>query len=185
MLITRPPARPSCRDYVNPYLPVGPTAGDDTLPIQAPLNVSPIESSVLLCTVDNAQYPVTVEAVHQVFSPYGLVHKIAIFERNDSWQVGSGHVVVGGGEPGWTCAARGCPWLDVLQRGHVALPGELWRSRAGQAEGQHPYCNITTRTAATATTPGANAASSPLLTALLPPPLPPRCWCSTPMCTAP
>lgn len=86
----RPPARPLSRDYVNPYLPVGPTAGDDTLPIQAPLNVSPIESSVLLCTVDNAQYPVTVEAVHQVFSPYGLVHKIAIFDRNDSWQVGSG-----------------------------------------------------------------------------------------------
>jgi hypothetical protein len=57
--------------------------------------VSPIESPVLMCLVDNAQYPVTVEAIHQVFSPYGFVRKIAIFERNDAWQVGEAGWVAG------------------------------------------------------------------------------------------
>ena len=32
-------------------------------------------------------YPVTVEAVNTVFSPYGFVQKIAIFEKNNGWQV--------------------------------------------------------------------------------------------------
>jgi polypyrimidine tract-binding protein 2 len=32
-------------------------------------------------------YPVTVEALHTVFSPYGFVQKIAIFEKSGSgWQ---------------------------------------------------------------------------------------------------
>ena len=32
-------------------------------------------------------YPVTVEALHTVFSPYGFVQKIAIFEKNGQHQV--------------------------------------------------------------------------------------------------
>jgi hypothetical protein len=32
-------------------------------------------------------YPVTVDALHTVFSPYGFVQKIAIFEKNGQHQV--------------------------------------------------------------------------------------------------
>ena len=31
-------------------------------------------------------YPVTVDPLHTVFSPYGAVQKIAIFEKNNGWQ---------------------------------------------------------------------------------------------------
>ena len=37
--------------------------------------------------IENMAYPVTVDAIHTVFSPYGFVQKIAIFERNNGWQV--------------------------------------------------------------------------------------------------
>jgi polypyrimidine tract-binding protein 2 len=37
--------------------------------------------------VDNYAYPVVVDALHTVFSPYGFVQKIAIFEKNQTWQV--------------------------------------------------------------------------------------------------
>ncbi len=33
-------------------------------------------------------YPVTVDPLHTVFSPYGTVQKIATFEKNNQWQVG-------------------------------------------------------------------------------------------------
>ena len=32
-------------------------------------------------------YPVTVDPLHTVFSPYGVVQKMAIFEKNNQWQV--------------------------------------------------------------------------------------------------
>ena len=32
-------------------------------------------------------YPVTVDPLHTVFSPYGAVQKMAIFEKNNQWQV--------------------------------------------------------------------------------------------------
>lgn len=35
-------------------------------------------------------YPVTVDAINTVFSPYGFVQKIAIFEKNNGWQVRQG-----------------------------------------------------------------------------------------------
>ena len=31
-------------------------------------------------------YPVTIDALHTVFSPYGYVCKIAVFEKNGQWQ---------------------------------------------------------------------------------------------------
>lgn len=38
--------------------------------------------------VENQMYPVTVDALTAVFSPYGGVQKIAIFEKQGTWQVG-------------------------------------------------------------------------------------------------
>lgn len=37
--------------------------------------------------IENATYPVNVEALNTVFSPYGFVQKIAIFEKNGQTQV--------------------------------------------------------------------------------------------------
>lgn len=37
--------------------------------------------------IENYAYPVVVDALHTVFSPYGFVQKIAIFEKNQTWQV--------------------------------------------------------------------------------------------------
>ncbi len=42
----------------------------------------------LVVQIDNAAYPMTVEPLHTVFSKYGTVEKIAIFEKNNTWQVG-------------------------------------------------------------------------------------------------
>ncbi|KAJ8775076.1 hypothetical protein K2173_020080 [Erythroxylum novogranatense] len=76
------------RDYTNPYLPVNPTAIEG--PIQ--LTVGPDgkkkepESNVLLATIENMQYAVTVDVLHTVFSAFGTVQKIAIFEKNGGTQ---------------------------------------------------------------------------------------------------
>ena len=37
--------------------------------------------------IENMAYPVTVDAINTVFSTYGFVQKIAIFEKNNGWQV--------------------------------------------------------------------------------------------------
>ena len=37
--------------------------------------------------IENMAYPVTVDPLHTVFSPYGTVQKMAIFEKNNQWQV--------------------------------------------------------------------------------------------------
>jgi len=70
------------RDYRNPLLPVsqvdpeglsgaGGSAGGG----------AEMESNVLLATIDNDEYPVTVEVLKTVFSTYGMVQKIAMFEK--------------------------------------------------------------------------------------------------------
>ena len=41
----------------------------------------------ILAQVENMVYPVTVDALHTVFSPYGFVQKIAIFEKSGQHQV--------------------------------------------------------------------------------------------------
>lgn len=79
------------RDYVNPYLPTAPYAADPAmlgLPIQSQMGPggNPQEGNVLLASIENMAYPVTVDAINTVFSPYGFVQKIAIFEKNNGWQ---------------------------------------------------------------------------------------------------
>jgi polypyrimidine tract-binding protein 2 len=44
------------------------------------------QSNVLLGLIENMQYAVTVDVLHTVFSAYGTVQKIAIFEKNGSTQ---------------------------------------------------------------------------------------------------
>lgn len=54
------------------------------------LNTCPIENAknTSACVqVENMAYPVTVDPLHTVFSPYGTVQKMAIFEKNNQWQV--------------------------------------------------------------------------------------------------
>lgn len=47
--------------------------------------------------VENMAYPVTVDPLHTVFSPYGTVQKMAIFEKNNQWQVQHSCLM------GWEC----------------------------------------------------------------------------------
>ncbi|KAJ0988287.1 hypothetical protein J5N97_006643 [Dioscorea zingiberensis] len=76
------------RDYTNPYLPVNSSAIEGTLqPTVGPdgKKKEP-ESNVLLASIENMQYAVTVDVLHTVFSAFGYVQKIAIFEKNGGTQ---------------------------------------------------------------------------------------------------
>lgn len=76
------------RDYTNPFLPVNPSAIEGTLqPSLGPdgKKKEP-ESNVLLASIENMQYAVTVDVLHTVFSAFGTVQKIAIFEKNGGMQ---------------------------------------------------------------------------------------------------
>ncbi|XP_012084721.1 polypyrimidine tract-binding protein homolog 1 isoform X2 [Jatropha curcas] len=76
------------RDYTNPYLPVNPTAIEG--PVQPAVGPDgkkkEPESNVLLASIENMQYAVTVDVLHTVFSAFGTVQKIAIFEKNGGTQ---------------------------------------------------------------------------------------------------
>ncbi|XP_022879556.1 polypyrimidine tract-binding protein homolog 1 isoform X1 [Olea europaea var. sylvestris] len=76
------------RDYTNPYLPVNPTAMEGIVqPIVGPDGIKKeFESNVLLASIENMQYAVTVDVLHSVFSAFGTVQKIAIFEKNGGTQ---------------------------------------------------------------------------------------------------
>ncbi|KAL5999050.1 hypothetical protein ACLOJK_010000 [Asimina triloba] len=77
------------RDYTNPYLPVAPSAIDGSgLQLGTGLDgrKQELESNVLLASIENLQYAVTVDVLHQVFSHFGPVQKIAIFEKNSGLQ---------------------------------------------------------------------------------------------------
>ncbi|KAK6913281.1 RNA recognition motif domain [Dillenia turbinata] len=76
------------RDYTNPYLPVNPTAIEGTMqPTVGPDGKKKeLESNVLLASIGNMQYAVTVDVLHTVFSAFGTVQKIAIFEKNGGTQ---------------------------------------------------------------------------------------------------
>ncbi|XP_064968313.1 polypyrimidine tract-binding protein homolog 1-like isoform X3 [Musa acuminata AAA Group] len=76
------------RDYTNPYLPVNPSAIEGTLqPVLGPDGkIKEPESNVLLASIENMQYAVTVDVLHTVFSAFGTVQKIAIFEKNGGTQ---------------------------------------------------------------------------------------------------
>nr|WHA31272.1 PTB [Chenopodium album] len=76
------------RDYTNPYLPVNPTAFEGLVqPVVGADGVKKDqESNVLLAAIENMQYAVTVDVLHTVFSAFGTVQKIAIFEKNGQTQ---------------------------------------------------------------------------------------------------
>ncbi|CAM6039755.1 unnamed protein product [Sphagnum compactum] len=76
------------RDYTNPYLPVAPSAIDGS----GQFSIGPDgkrrepESNVLLVSIENMQYAVTLDVLHTVFSAFGTVQKIAIFEKTAGFQ---------------------------------------------------------------------------------------------------
>ncbi|KAH9549551.1 hypothetical protein CY35_10G025900 [Sphagnum magellanicum] len=76
------------RDYTNPYLPVAPSAIDGS----GQFGIGPDgkrrepESNVLLVSIENMQYAVTIDVLHTVFSAFGTVQKIAIFEKSAGLQ---------------------------------------------------------------------------------------------------
>lgn len=76
------------RDYTNPYLPVAPSAieGSGQLGIGQDGTKQESESNVLLASIENMQYTVTIDVLHMVFSNFGFVQKIAIFEKNGKFQ---------------------------------------------------------------------------------------------------
>lgn len=76
------------RDYTNPYLPVAPSAidGSGQIGIGQDGTKQEPESNVLLASIENMQYSVTIDVLHTVFSNFGFVQKIAIFEKNAGFQ---------------------------------------------------------------------------------------------------
>ncbi|GAY52730.1 hypothetical protein CUMW_144200 [Citrus unshiu] len=76
------------RDYTNPYLPVNPTAIEGVMqPTIGPDGKKKeLESNVLLASIENMQYAVTVDVLNTVFSAFGTVQKVAIFEKNGGTQ---------------------------------------------------------------------------------------------------
>ncbi|XP_062195623.1 polypyrimidine tract-binding protein homolog 1-like isoform X2 [Phragmites australis] len=76
------------RDYTNPYLPVNQTAIEGIMqPTVGPDGkIKEPESNVLLASIENMQYAVTVDVLHTVFSAFGTVQKIAMFEKNGGMQ---------------------------------------------------------------------------------------------------
>ncbi|KAK3123498.1 hypothetical protein QOZ80_8AG0631870 [Eleusine coracana subsp. coracana] len=76
------------RDYTNPYLPVNQTAIEGIVqPTVGPDGkIKEPESNVLLASIENMQYAVTVDVLHTVFSAFGSVQKIAMFEKNGGMQ---------------------------------------------------------------------------------------------------
>ncbi|KAF4380456.1 hypothetical protein F8388_024749 [Cannabis sativa] len=76
------------RDYTNPYLPVAPSAIDGSGQLTVGLDGKKLEpeSNVLLASIENMQYAVTLEVLHMVFSSFGPVQKIAMFDKNGGVQ---------------------------------------------------------------------------------------------------
>ncbi|XP_068644498.1 polypyrimidine tract-binding protein homolog 2-like isoform X1 [Aristolochia californica] len=72
------------RDYTNPYLPVAPSAidGGGQCFTSHDAKKQETECNVLLVSMENMQYTVNVDVLHTVFSSFGPVQKIAIFEKN-------------------------------------------------------------------------------------------------------
>ncbi|KAK3161305.1 hypothetical protein QOZ80_1BG0075450 [Eleusine coracana subsp. coracana] len=67
------------RDFTNPYLPFLDSGSDDSGPDGKKQEA---ESNILLASIENMQYVVTIDVLHEVFSAFGFVQKIAIFEKN-------------------------------------------------------------------------------------------------------
>uniref|UniRef100_A0A1J3EH73 Polypyrimidine tract-binding protein-like protein 2 n=1 Tax=Noccaea caerulescens TaxID=107243 RepID=A0A1J3EH73_NOCCA len=76
------------RDYTNPYLPVAPSAIDSTGQVSVGVDGKKMEpeSNVLLASIENMQYAVTLDVLHMVFVAFGAVQKIAMFDKNGGMQ---------------------------------------------------------------------------------------------------
>ncbi|CAM8924953.1 unnamed protein product [Rhodiola kirilowii] len=76
------------RDYTNPYLPVAPSAIDGSGQFAVAVDGRKLgpESNVLLASIENMQYEVTLDVLHTVFSAFGTVQKIAMFDKNGGLQ---------------------------------------------------------------------------------------------------
>ncbi|KAL7003568.1 hypothetical protein U1Q18_004720 [Sarracenia purpurea var. burkii] len=76
------------RDYTNPLLPVAPSAIDATGQFSLGVDGKKLEpeSNVLLASIENMQYAVTLDVLHTVFSAFGPVLKIAMFDKNGGVQ---------------------------------------------------------------------------------------------------
>ncbi|XP_043806308.1 polypyrimidine tract-binding protein homolog 2 isoform X2 [Manihot esculenta] len=76
------------RDYTNPNLPVASSAIDGGGLFSVGLDGKKLEpeSNVLLASIENMQYAVTLDALHMVFSAFGPVQKIAMFDKNGGLQ---------------------------------------------------------------------------------------------------
>ncbi|KAM7272334.1 hypothetical protein ACFE04_026997 [Oxalis oulophora] len=76
------------RDYTNPNLPVAPSAMDGSGVISLGLDGKKLEpeSNVLLASIENMQYAVTLDVLQMVFSAFGPVQKIAMFDKNGELQ---------------------------------------------------------------------------------------------------
>ncbi|XP_011076026.1 polypyrimidine tract-binding protein homolog 2 isoform X2 [Sesamum indicum] len=76
------------RDYTNPLLPVAPSAIDASGQFNLGVDGKKLEpeSNVLLASIENMQYAVTLDVLHTVFSAFGPVLKIAMFDKNGGLQ---------------------------------------------------------------------------------------------------
>ncbi|CAN1267661.1 Polypyrimidine tract-binding protein homolog 2 [Linum perenne] len=76
------------RDYTNPNLPVAPSAIDGSGLFAVGVDGKKLEpeSNVLLASIENMQYAVTLDVLHMVFSSFGPVQKIAMFDKNGGLQ---------------------------------------------------------------------------------------------------
>ncbi|KAG7534032.1 RNA-binding domain superfamily [Arabidopsis thaliana x Arabidopsis arenosa] len=76
------------RDYTNPYLPIAPSAIDSTGQVAVGVDGKKMEpeSNVLLASIENMQYAVTLDVLHMVFAAFGDVQKIAMFDKNGGLQ---------------------------------------------------------------------------------------------------
>ncbi|XP_057950429.1 polypyrimidine tract-binding protein homolog 2 isoform X2 [Malania oleifera] len=76
------------RDYTNPYLPVAPSAIDASGQFGVGIDGKRLEaeSNVVLASIENMQYAVTLDVLHMVFSAFGPVQKIAMFDKNGGVQ---------------------------------------------------------------------------------------------------
>ncbi|KAF7816719.1 polypyrimidine tract-binding protein-like protein 2-like isoform X4 [Senna tora] len=76
------------RDYTNPYLPVAQSAIDGSGQFLIGLDGKKLEpeSNVLLASIENMQYAVTLDVLHMVFSAFGPIQKIAMFDKNGGLQ---------------------------------------------------------------------------------------------------
>ncbi|XP_075497595.1 polypyrimidine tract-binding protein homolog 2-like [Primulina tabacum] len=76
------------RDYTNPHLPVAPSAIDASSQFSLGVDGKKLEpeSNVLLASIENMQYAVTLDVLQTVFSAFGPVLKIAMFDKNGGLQ---------------------------------------------------------------------------------------------------